>query len=166
MKTSKRIWAFLLLGVMLAGFVLSGCTPEAETTEPDPNAIALRDLPFVSLEDIREIDVYYGGAGEPIRTLDSAEKITEFCATFERLRFTKIDSASVISSVECPTDEYEEAFIHIGDKETYRIAVKYGDEKQKNFYITGDKRVYCMDMQLYIYVSSTETDYIDRILNN
>lgn len=74
MKTSKRIWVFLLLGVMLVGLVLSGCAPEDETTEPDPNTIALRDLPLVNLEDISEIDVYYGEAGEPIRTLKKAKE--------------------------------------------------------------------------------------------
>lgn len=158
MKTSKRIWVFLLLGVMLAGFVLSGCTPEAETTEPDPNAIALRDLPFVNLEDISEIDVYYGEAGEPIRTLKKAKEISTFKDAFEKLRFTLHDMNSAVA------DEYSiEAFRLIRAETTYRIEVKLSDGTNWNLYVAENNRVFYEQTFARIYASTTETDYIGAL---
>lgn len=174
MKTCKRIGIFLLLGVMLVGLLISGCTPTQQTEDTtgatdDPNAIVFRDLPGVNMDNIDKISIYYGSADNRklIRTLDSAEAIAEFRATFEQLRLTKIDSPSSLSSFMPSTKEYHEAFERIYDKTTYRIVIEYGDETQWDFYIVESKRVYYVYEYLRldetIYFSADEVEYIDAL---
>lgn len=180
MKTYKQIGIFLLLGVMLVGLLICGCTPVQQTEDttgaPEPdtdsNAIAFRDLPGVNMDNIDKISIYYGSVGNQklIQTLDSAEATAEFRATFEQLRLTMIDSPSTLSSLMPATEEYLEAFKRICDKTTYRIVIEYGDEKQWEFYIVESKRAYYMDDGENIYISAGEVEYIDviglgRVLN-
>lgn len=167
MKACKRIGIFLLLGVLIVGILISGCTPESDT-EPDPNAIAFRDLPGVNMDNIDKISIYYGSAStrELIQAFDNAEAIAEFQTTFKRFYFTKIDSPSMLSSIELPTAEYDEAFGYITDETTYRIVAELGDGTQWYFSVAENKHGYYFDSQFNIYFSTGETEYISKILDN
>lgn len=173
MKTCKQIGIFLLLGVMLVGLLICGCTPTQQTEdttaapEPDtdPNAIAFRDLPGVNMDNIEKISIYYGSADnrELIRALDSTEAIAEFQATFEQLRLARIERLVDTTSSEGGyyTEEYAEAMQNIDA--AYCICLQVSTDTQWNVYVGTNKLVYYATPQGDIYISTRKTEYIDAL---
>ncbi len=164
MKTCKRIGIFLLLGVLLVGLLISGCAPVEQTQastsepEPDPNAIAFRDLPGVNMDDICEINIYIGDDSEPLRTIGTAKEISIFLSTFEKLRFTSYASTSSFSYDICA---FEEASRCIAAETTYRIEVRSDDGATWDIYVAENDRVYYSPRFDIFYISTSETDYIN-----
>ena len=144
MMTSKRIRVFLVLGVILLGIVISGCTPEQPTepseTEPGLNAVAFHKL--VEIENVSELRVYTMVLSTP-HVVKSEEILASFFETnLENALFIKAleEASGIVEDIMDESNLGGRLKLYFLDTEGVTIASLYVNDNGAALLKIGDEQ--------------------------
>ena len=154
----KRICLVLLVGALLFGVFLVGCSNKKAThssatedseTEPQLDSVAFQDLE--AIDDIQSISII-NSSDEIICVLEDQVEFSDFVTAFELLRFARNNKNDSSTSENTDSKEYVEKLYH--------LKVQHSDGTQFMLYIEHNGFVYYIDQSDNFYFSMGTTSFV------